>query len=127
MLYSIPGQRKLMISSESYANLEREWASVQSEAGKGTVLAIDCSNHAKLCRDLDIVSFPTIRLHQKDGTFERYRGPRRAREYAEYAVDRSNFKPTDLDCKTTSLPWTHEEITGVGGEREQHNLLREHR
>lgn len=80
-----------MISSESYANLEREWASVQSKAEKGTVLAVDCSNHAKLCRDFDIVSFPTIRLHQKDGTFERYRGPRRAREYAAKFTSFSSY------------------------------------
>lgn len=79
-----------MISSESYANLEREWVSVQSEAGKDTVLAVDCSTHAKLCRDFDIVSFPTIRLHQKDATFERYRGPRRAREYAQNLINCSS-------------------------------------
>lgn len=73
--------RKLIIISESYATLEREWSTVQSSAEKGMVLAVDCSNHAKLCRDFDVVSFPTIRLHKKDGTFERYRGPRKAKEY----------------------------------------------
>lgn len=82
-----------MISSESYATLEREWLAVQSSADQDMVLAVDCSNHAKLCRDFDVVSFPTIRLHRKDGTFERYRGPRRGKEYVTTHIQSLQLPP----------------------------------
>lgn len=75
-------RRKLIISSGTYANLEKEWSTVKSLAEADTLLTVDCSKTAKLCREYDIVSFPTIRLHQNDGTFERYRGQRKAKEYA---------------------------------------------
>lgn len=74
--------RKLTTGSESYVNLEKELLSLQEVEEKDTVLAVDCSSNSKLCGDFDVVSFPTIRLHRKDGTVERYRGPRRAKQYA---------------------------------------------
>jgi protein disulfide-isomerase A1 len=70
-----------MISSDTYADLDKEWSAVQSAAEADTLLAVDCSVNAKICREFDVASFPTIRLHQKDGTVERYRGSRKAKEY----------------------------------------------
>ncbi|KAL2293358.1 hypothetical protein FJTKL_05284 [Diaporthe vaccinii] len=56
-----------------------------------------------LCRDFDVVSFPTIRLHQKDGTFERYRGPRKAKEMQTYLerMKRSPISVVDENNMTT--------------------------
>ncbi|KAI3392971.1 hypothetical protein diail_4920 [Diaporthe ilicicola] len=101
----------VLADDESYVNLEREWLSVQSSAEKDTVLAVDCSKHAKLCGEFDIVSFPTIRLHQQDGTVERFRGPRKAKEIQAY-LQRMKRPPTAVvnEGNITSFASTDEII-----------------
>lgn len=43
------------------------------------IVSIDCAVDAQPCDDLDVASYPAIRLYQ-DGRMSRYRGPRRASE-----------------------------------------------
>ncbi|KAJ0125279.1 protein disulfide-isomerase [Diaporthe amygdali] len=88
----------VLANDEPHTNLEKEWSSVQKSAEKDTVLTVDCSTRAKLCGEFNIVSFPTIRLHQKDGTFERYRGPRKAKEYVV-----AHLPPFQLDVLLTQV------------------------
>lgn len=92
-------RRKLTISSESYGTFEGEWSSVQSSIAEDRVLAVECSNHAKLCREFDIVSFPAIRLHQKEGTFERYRGLRKAKEYGTTQCELLACNRTNMNAR----------------------------
>ncbi len=46
--------------------------------------SIDCSAEAKSCDRLGVSSFPTIRLHNADGTQTRYRGHRKASPIAGF-------------------------------------------
>ncbi|PON29761.1 hypothetical protein TGAM01_v201127 [Trichoderma gamsii] len=38
----------------------------------------DCVAASSFCQEMDVVSFPAIRLYEKDGPTTRYRGPRKA-------------------------------------------------
>ncbi|ODA78232.1 hypothetical protein RJ55_05613 [Drechmeria coniospora] len=62
--------------AEASTTLLPEWEAVQHTGT--TRLAIDCTRDAELCREFDVVSFPTIRLYRRDGAMVRYRGDRRA-------------------------------------------------
>ena len=48
------------------------------------IVSFDCRAHAKMCGELDVVSFPSIRLYHRDGRMDRYRGSRKAREYERF-------------------------------------------
>ncbi|KKP01568.1 hypothetical protein THAR02_06316 [Trichoderma harzianum] len=57
-------------------SLLKEWQTVQKSVS--SAVAIDCLSASTLCQEMDVVSFPAIRIYQKDGPTTRYRGPRRA-------------------------------------------------
>lgn len=44
------------------------------------IISFDCETNLKKCRELDVVSFPTIRVYHRDGRMDRYRGRRKGRE-----------------------------------------------
>ncbi|KAK4239245.1 protein disulfide-isomerase [Achaetomium macrosporum] len=44
------------------------------------IVSFDCEKDAKYCRELDVASFPSIRLYHRDGRMDQYRGPWKARE-----------------------------------------------
>lgn len=67
-------------SNQGLDAFKQEWSLVLESEGEGTVISVDCSANPNLCREFDVVSFPAIRLHLQDGTTERYRGPRKAKE-----------------------------------------------
>lgn len=66
-----------MRNSKASQTLESEWTSAQGTAGD-KLLSVDCSTETNLCHQHGVSSFPTIRLHNPDGTQTRYRGPRKA-------------------------------------------------
>lgn len=78
----------LTFGSKSLETFEEEWSSVKSSEIEGTVVTVDCSASQALCRELDVVSFPTVRLHRQDGQVERYRGARKAKEQVYLAKER---------------------------------------
>ncbi|KAM7201275.1 protein disulfide-isomerase [Rhypophila sp. PSN 637] len=45
------------------------------------IVSFDCSEHLKFCKDMDVTSFPAIRVYQRDGRMDRYRGERKAKRY----------------------------------------------
>ncbi|PTB66391.1 hypothetical protein BBK36DRAFT_1118911 [Trichoderma citrinoviride] len=83
--FSDPAQvRKLLAGNEytllackdSSKSVLKEWETVQQNVASTSV--IDCPSSPKFCQEMDVVSFPAIRLYHKDGSMTRYRGPRRA-------------------------------------------------
>ncbi|CEJ79909.1 hypothetical protein VHEMI00122 [[Torrubiella] hemipterigena] len=64
-----------------------EWKNVGTELT--STLTIDCSQETEICNDLDVLSFPAIRLYQK-GSMSRYRGPRTSKDMLSYAQRMKN-------------------------------------
>ncbi|OWT43507.1 protein disulfide-isomerase [Pochonia chlamydosporia 170] len=60
---------------EPSKTLLAEWAAIQD---KVTAKSIDCITSRDLCAELDVASFPAIRLYHGDQQMVRYRGPRKA-------------------------------------------------
>lgn len=67
--------------SNNFGKFQEEWTAAQSSYEKeDKFISIDCSANQEFCHEHDVASFPTIRLYRQDGHFERYRGPRKAKE-----------------------------------------------
>ncbi|KAF3766148.1 hypothetical protein M406DRAFT_339425 [Cryphonectria parasitica EP155] len=86
----------------SLETFEKEWYSLQTSQQEGTVISINCSASQALCREFDVVSFPTVRLHGQDGQFERYRGPRKAEDIIAYLRRMSRPAVSSLDATEAS-------------------------
>ena len=67
------------LSSAASQALEAEWDKI-SETEK-TLSSIDCSSLSQLCKDYDIISYPTIRFFDGHGTITPYRGPRTSQSW----------------------------------------------
>lgn len=93
--------------TEPSKNLESEWLSATVQA-RSSLISIDCTIESGLCKEHDIISYPTIRLFQNHGARRRYRGPRKASSILQFMnratlpivslVDSSNittFKSSD--------------------------------
>lgn len=68
------------------------------------IVSLDCAAHQQYCHESDIVSFPTIRLYHKDGHFDRYRGPRKAKEYVHAPSHLSLLVWIDAKVDTKKKP-----------------------
>ena len=53
---------------------------MQHDQQDPNIVSFDCSAHLAKCKDLDVHSFPAIRIYHRDGRMDRYRGPRTARQ-----------------------------------------------
>lgn len=68
--------------------------------------SVDCAVEPTICRELDVASFPAIRLYKGSGVYvERYRGPRRASSYVQPVVSLSVVSDTDslTSCRIRSF------------------------
>ncbi|KAK3944443.1 protein disulfide-isomerase [Diplogelasinospora grovesii] len=83
------------------ASLESEWGSLQAAEKNENIVSFDCEAHLKACKDLDIVSFPAIRLYHRDGRMDRYRGKRKARLIAMFLY--RALRPTVLETNGQAL------------------------
>ncbi|KAH7350743.1 thioredoxin-like domain-containing protein [Rhexocercosporidium sp. MPI-PUGE-AT-0058] len=96
-----------MTQSEPSRALEPEWLSATARS-QGSLISIDCTIEAELCREHKIISYPTIRLFTIQGEKRRYRGPRKASSILDFVsratlptlsiLDKSNitsFKSSD--------------------------------
>ncbi|OTA96273.1 hypothetical protein M434DRAFT_128661 [Hypoxylon sp. CO27-5] len=63
--------------------LEPEWISA-TESEKKSLISIDCSSAASLCREFDVISYPALRFFDGHGKMTSYRGPRRAPSILSY-------------------------------------------
>ncbi|KAL7922004.1 hypothetical protein ACQKWADRAFT_294173 [Trichoderma austrokoningii] len=66
----------LLACKESSKKLLKEWKSVEKNVV--STATVDCVAASSFCQEMDVVSFPAIRLYKKDGSTTRYRGPRKA-------------------------------------------------
>ncbi|KAK4159696.1 protein disulfide-isomerase [Cladorrhinum sp. PSN259] len=76
-------------------------AALREEPADPNIRSFDCSAHPIFCKELDITSFPTIRLYHRDGRLDRYRGPRKAREIALFL--RRAIRPPLFDAPSQQL------------------------
>lgn len=53
---------------------------MQEAEDDSNVVSLDCQAHASFCADLNVASFPSIRLYHRDGRMDLYRGTDKARE-----------------------------------------------
>ncbi|KAI1769948.1 hypothetical protein F4818DRAFT_446796 [Hypoxylon cercidicola] len=63
--------------------LESEWT-LATETGKKTLISIDCTAAASLCREFGVISYPALRYFDGHGKMTSYRGPRRASSMLSY-------------------------------------------
>ncbi|ETS85669.1 hypothetical protein PFICI_03694 [Pestalotiopsis fici W106-1] len=85
-------------SSAASQALESEWEKI-SESEK-TLSSIDCSSLAQLCKDYEIISYPTIRFFDGHGTITPYRGPRTSQSIISFLRRAARPTLTQLDEKT---------------------------
>ncbi|KAL6864127.1 hypothetical protein J3F83DRAFT_761981 [Trichoderma novae-zelandiae] len=83
--FSDPTQVKKLLAENEYTlvacketskGLLKEWEAVKQTVA--STATIDCLATPEFCQEMDVVSFPAVRLYHKDGPTTRYRGPRRA-------------------------------------------------
>ncbi|KAG4440185.1 hypothetical protein IFR05_004330 [Cadophora sp. M221] len=87
--------------------LEPEWLSAAARS-QNSLISIDCTIEAELCKEHEIISYPTIRLFKSQEERRRYRGPRKGSSILEFMsratlpavsiLDKSNitsFKASD--------------------------------
>lgn len=60
--------------------MEPEWAAIPNASKDPNIVSFDCGANPKLCRELDVASYPAIRLYRRDGGMDRYRGERKGRQ-----------------------------------------------
>ncbi|KAK3360624.1 thioredoxin-like domain-containing protein, partial [Lasiosphaeria hispida] len=60
--------------------LEPEWTAVQNLSNNPNIVSFDCETNPRLCRELDVASYPAIRLYHRNGHMNRYRGERKGNQ-----------------------------------------------
>lgn len=84
-------------SSAASQALEAEWEKIS--ATEKTLSSIDCSSLSQLCKDYDIISYPTIRFFDGHGTITPYRGPRTSQSIISFLRRAARPTITQLDEK----------------------------
>ncbi|KAK0612783.1 protein disulfide-isomerase [Bombardia bombarda] len=74
----------VMPSHDASKALEPEWLSLEKTEKDENIVSLDCAAQPKFCRDLDVLSYPAIRLYHRDGRMNRYRGERKARDIGTF-------------------------------------------
>ncbi|KAF9874384.1 hypothetical protein CkaCkLH20_07947 [Colletotrichum karsti] len=92
-------------SNPSLASIgfEPEWDSIREK--HLNTISVNCIRNRKLCDETEISSFPTIRLYGTNGTMQRYRGPRRAKDIMAF-VQRMK-RPTISELKDEAVESFH--------------------
>ncbi|EFQ28430.1 hypothetical protein CGRA01v4_07418 [Colletotrichum graminicola] len=103
--------------------LEQHWSAV--EEAIPTALSVDCLAHPSLCADLDVVSFPAIRLYLQDGTKHRFRGPRKASEIAAFVRRMLRPAVTLLDEQSATSFRDEDDVVMIAHVTESETNLRE--
>ena len=68
--------------------LEKEWVSLQKAEKDDDIVSFDCEAHLHKCKELDVASYPAIRVYHRDGRMDRYRGEPKGRR----CVSRQRWK-----------------------------------
>ncbi|KAK1953534.1 hypothetical protein LY78DRAFT_675157 [Colletotrichum sublineola] len=100
------------------------WSAV--EEAIPTALSVDCPASPSLCADLDVVSFPAIRLYRQDGTKHHFRGPRKASEIAAFVRRMLRPAVTLLDKEESATAFRDEDdVVIIAHAAESETNLRE--
>ncbi|KAK3356775.1 hypothetical protein B0T25DRAFT_578946 [Lasiosphaeria hispida] len=86
----------VMPSQDASRSLEAEWVAMQEREEDDNIVSFDCEVHPKVCNDLDVSSFPAIRVYHRDGRMDRYRGERKGREISLFL--RRTFRPAVFEA-----------------------------
>ncbi|KAL1903000.1 hypothetical protein Sste5346_000912 [Sporothrix stenoceras] len=88
-------------SLEPCKRLDIEWTQAAKEATDAAVLSIDCTQDTKLCAELDVASYPAIRLFHRDSSrgVQRYRGVREAPDLLAFLRRAARPVPSTVDEK----------------------------
>ncbi|KAJ0298827.1 hypothetical protein COL516b_009629 [Colletotrichum fioriniae] len=105
------------------ASLEKHWSAVEDAVP--TALSIDCSTSASLCADLDVASYPAIRLYRQDGTKHHYRGPRKASEITAFVRRMLRPAVVPLDNKAAKSFNKDDDVVLIAHMAESETSLRE--
>ncbi|GKT44017.1 protein disulfide-isomerase [Colletotrichum spaethianum] len=103
--------------------LEQHWSAVEEEIP--SALSVDCLASPSLCADLDVVSFPAIRLYRQDGTKHHFRGPRKASEITAFVRRMLRPAVTPLDKKSVTSFRDNDEVVMIAHMAESETNLRE--
>ncbi|KAK0668733.1 protein disulfide-isomerase [Cercophora samala] len=76
---------KLLSDRKTSQDLEHQWLSLQdAEKDDDNIVSFDCALHEAFCQELQITSFPSIRMYHRDGRVDQYQGHHKAREIAMF-------------------------------------------
>ncbi|KAK1977313.1 hypothetical protein LZ30DRAFT_732030 [Colletotrichum cereale] len=103
--------------------LEQHWSAV--EEAIPAALSVDCPASPSLCADLDVVSFPAIRLYRQDGTKHHFRGPRKASEIAAFVRRMLRPAVTPLDKESATSFRDKDDVVMIAHVTESETNLRE--
>lgn len=77
---------------------------MQETANDPNIISFDCTAHAAKCHDLEISSFPDVRVYHRDGRMDVYSGARKRREYFPLLIFLLFTSPTSLYFSFPVLP-----------------------
>ncbi|KAK3314454.1 hypothetical protein B0H66DRAFT_313472 [Apodospora peruviana] len=91
-------------TQEESKALEKEWTVMQEKEKDDNIVSFDCSGpHLKFCKDLDVTSFPSIRLYHRDGRMDRYRGDRKGRSMGMFLHRTLAPQPLEIGVDETKV------------------------
>ncbi|KAK0725176.1 hypothetical protein B0H67DRAFT_569813 [Lasiosphaeris hirsuta] len=93
----------LVAYREHSRSLEPEWALVRDAAQDANIMSIDCATEVAVCSELDVVTFPAIRLYHGDGRITRYRGPRKSTPMLDFLRRTSRPIVSEIASSATSF------------------------
>ena len=100
---------------QSSSALESEWVSIQETERDNNVVSFDCHAKPNVCAELDVISYPSIRLYSHGATrVDRYRGPRRAKPIVGFL--RRALRPTvaHVDDKNVTSFLSVDDVVVIG-------------
>ncbi|KAK1996742.1 hypothetical protein LX36DRAFT_671490 [Colletotrichum falcatum] len=109
--------------SDASKALEQHWSAV--EEAIPTALSVDCPSSPSLCADLDVVSFPAIRLYRQDHTKHHFRGPRKASEITAFVRRMLRSAVTLLDEDSAASFRDQDDVVVIAHAAESETNLRE--
>ncbi|KAK0736070.1 hypothetical protein B0T21DRAFT_366245 [Apiosordaria backusii] len=82
--YTLVAFVNLIENRKASQDLESQWLSLQEAEKDDNIVSFDCALHQVYCQELEVASFPTIRMYHRDGRLDQYRGESKARELAMF-------------------------------------------
>ncbi|KAM7199725.1 thioredoxin-like fold protein [Naviculisporaceae sp. PSN 640] len=101
----------VMPTQDESQRLEKEWLATQKAEKDPNIVSFDCSEHLKFCKDLDVNSFPAIRVYHRDGRMDRFRGERKAKSMAMFLHRVLAPQPLEIEVNDENI----ESLSAIDG------------